>query len=295
MEKFLLIDGNLLLFQSFFASYNPYSQANLMKSPLGITTNGVHVFLITLAKLINYFQPKYLFIAFDANAKTKRHQMYSDYKSGRNKAPEIIFEQFFLIKDILKKLNIAWEEKEGDEADDLIASLSSKFKTDNYIYSKDKDLLQLVKENISIVRNNKEHNFEIINEENFRFFYGFNPEQVADFKALAGDSSDNLPGVNGIGDKGATKLINEYGNLENIYENLDSIKGKLKEKLTKDKDQAFLCKNLALLNKNVEMNHNLNFYANYLNNADEGFLFLEKHGLNKAKEYLQGIARNKNE
>ncbi|MEA4115593.1 5'-3' exonuclease H3TH domain-containing protein [Mycoplasma sp. 744] len=295
MKKFLLVDGNLLLFQSFYASYNPY-QKNMI-SPEGITTNGVHVFLITLCKLLNYLKPDYLFIAFDANSKTKRHQIYQNYKSGRNKPPEIIFEQFDLIKIILNKLNIEWLEKNGEEADDLIATLVNNNNCQNFIFSKDKDLLQLVDNNTCIIKTNREKDtFELINLENFKSIYNINPIQIPDFKGIAGDNSDNLPGVQGIGDKGAIKLLNEFNTLEDIYNNIELVKGKTKEKLLSNKNSAFLCKTLAILNKNVDMELNLDKYSNFLkNNIVEGLNFLSLHGLNKAKEYIKGIIDFKNE
>ncbi|WP_029512898.1 5'-3' exonuclease [Mycoplasmopsis iners] len=283
-KKLLLIDGNLLMFQSFYASYNPYNLDNLMTSPKGITTNGVHVFLVTLAKLLNYVQPDYLFVAFDAHGKTKRHEQYKAYKSGRNKAPEIIFDQFALIKEILSKINVNWLEKLGDEADDLIATLAKKSDMENYIYSKDKDLLQLVDSHTVVLKNSKEYyGYDEINIDNFKEIYGIKPNQIPDFKGLAGDSSDNLIGVSGIGEKGAVKLINEFGSLDKIYEQIDNIKGKTKEKLLNDKASAFMCKDLATLNFDVDMDFNWENYAKFLKgDLAQGIELLEEHGLHKA-------------
>ncbi|MBT1369433.1 5'-3' exonuclease, partial [Mycoplasma bovis] len=153
----LLVDGNFLVFQSFYASYNKYKPNSVLVAKDGTTTNGVHVFFQTLFKLMRLYNPTHMFIAFDAKGKTKRHEVYNNYKAGREKAPEIIFEQFDLTKKILSAMNIKWFEKVGYEADDLIATIAkhnNQFK--NYIYSKDKDLLQLVNENnciIKVVRN----------------------------------------------------------------------------------------------------------------------------------------------
>ncbi|WP_027120860.1 5'-3' exonuclease [Mycoplasmopsis lipofaciens] len=281
-EPFLLIDGNFLMFQSFYASYNPYNEQKLMHSPQGITTNGVHVFLMTLFKLIKEVKPQYLFIAFDAFGKTKRHEKFSEYKAGRIKAPEIIFEQFTLIKKILTKMNIKWFEQVGDEADDLIATLAQNKNTYNYIFSKDKDLLQLVNENTSILKVMKTSSyttgFELINNTNFKNLMGIEPWQIPDFKGIAGDASDNLKGIPGIGTKGAIKLINEFHSLEEIYENIDSIKGKIKEKLINGKSEGFLCKELALLNRNVNMNLNINDYKININEK-EGSKILEDYNL----------------
>ncbi|UUD35517.1 5'-3' exonuclease [Mycoplasmopsis caviae] len=290
-DKFLLIDGNYLLFSSFYASYNQYNPESTMRSPQGITTNGVHVFLITLSKLLAYFKPKYLFIAFDAFGKTKRHQSYQDYKAGRMKAPTIIFEQFKTIKEILTKLNIKWFEKSGDEADDLIATLAQSQGCLNLIFSKDKDLLQLVNGNTCVVKTVKEGfkiHYELETIDNFEYIYGIKPNQIPDFKGLAGDSSDNLKGVSGIGEKGAIKLINEYGSLENIYQNIDQIKGKTKDKLTIDKEQAYMCKSLATLNLNVEMDKNLSTYL--LNfDWDKGIEQMQYYGLNRCAELFEKL------
>ncbi|WP_036437930.1 5'-3' exonuclease [Mycoplasmopsis gallinarum] len=287
-SKFLLVDGNFLMFQSFYASYNPYTMNSLMKSPEGIYTNGVHVFLLSLTKLIDFIKPDYLFVAFDAQGKTKRHENYEGYKAGRTKAPEIIFEQFNLIKQILTGLNVKWFEQIGDEADDLIATLAQNKNTENYIFSKDKDLLQLVNENTSVISHNKKTGeFELINLDNFKNLIGILPYQIPDFKGLAGDSSDNLKGVEGIGEKTAIKLLNEYETLENLYNSIDLIKGKTKEKLLLDKESAFFCKSLAILNRNVQMDKEILKYANfiYFNNAD-GKELLKKHNLKVAYNFL---------
>ncbi|RMX34788.1 5'-3' exonuclease [Mycoplasmopsis fermentans] len=290
-DNFLLIDGNYLLFSSFYASYNPDRLENIMRSPQGITTNGVHVFLMTLSKLITYFKPKYLFIAFDAYGETRRHKIFKDYKAGRTQAPEIIFEQFKLIKDILTKLNIKWFEQVGDEADDLIATLAQNKECNNLIFSKDKDLLQLVNENTSVIKVVKENfkvSYELEDINNFENIHEIKPSQVADYKGLAGDSSDNLKGVNGIGHKGAIKLIQTFDSIENMYQNIDQVKGKTKDKLLSEKDQAFLCKSLAKLNLNVNMDRNLN---NYLKNIDfvNGVDTMRFFGLNKCANLFEEL------
>ncbi|MBZ4195137.1 5'-3' exonuclease [Mycoplasma tauri] len=262
-KKMLIVDGNFLLFQSFYASYNPYKPESVLKAKNGISTNGVHVFFNTLFKLIKYIEPSHLFIAFDAKGKTKRHEIYENYKTGRTKAPEIIFEQFKLVKEVLTSMNIKWAEKEGDEADDLIATIATKNdQFHNYIYSKDKDLLQLVNENNSIISTIKDANkfstYDLITILNFKLLYGIKPEQIPDYKGLAGDSSDNLKGVQGIGEKRAIALLREYETLENIYDCLINVKGKTREYLINDKESAFFCKKLAVLNKDVKLPYSIN-------------------------------------
>ncbi|BAP00797.1 DNA-directed DNA polymerase [Mycoplasmopsis californica HAZ160_1] len=274
-KKFLLVDGNFLMFQSFYASYMPNIQ--LMTDSQGRSTNGVHVFMMTLHKLIEYINPDYLFIAFDAHGKTKRHEQYEDYKAGRSKAPTIIFEQFAIIKDILSSWNIKWFEQEGDEADDLIATLCKNSTANNYIYSKDQDLLQLVDANTEVIFKSKEGFFDTYNIYNFENYHGILPSQIPDYKGLAGDSSDNIKGVNGIGSIGAKKLINTFGSIENIYANISQLKGAIKQKLIAGEKDAFFCKSLTTLNKEVIMNSELDFYS--VKKIDKN------QGLNKMMEY----------
>ncbi|VEU75728.1 DNA polymerase I [Mycoplasmopsis maculosa] len=296
-KKFLLIDGNYLMFQSFYASYNSKFPNNLLRSPDGRSANGVHIFLQTFFKVLKYFKPSHLFVAFDAHGKTKRHELFNEYKSGRNKAPEIIFEQFEIIKEILTSMNVKWFEKVGDEADDLIATLATKNKEfDNLIFSKDKDLLQLVNENTSIIKVLKDKNnftyYELDTLKNFFENYNINPFQIPDYKGLAGDSSDNLKGVNGIGEKKAISLLNEFNTLEEIYNNIGKLKGKTVEYLLNDKENAFFCKKLAILNKNVEMNNDIDFYAVNIN-IQNSFNIFKKFGLNLAAENLKKIIDDK--
>ncbi|WP_308506967.1 5'-3' exonuclease [Mycoplasma zalophidermidis] len=280
MEKFLLIDGNFLLFQSFYASYHP--SRSIMTDMNGKTTNGVHVFLMTLHKILEYINPQYLFIAFDAHGKTYRHDLYDDYKAGRTKAPEIIFEQFAIIKEILTSLNIKWFEQVGDEADDLIATLSKIKDVDKYIYSKDQDLLQLVCEDTSVIFKNKEGDFDLYTKDNFEQIHNIKPSQIPDLKGLAGDTSDNIKGVAGIGKVGALKLINTYGSIEEIYRNIDKIKGATKQKLINGQDDALFCKKLTILNTNVSMNTELSFYSCSKIDLNIGLEVMKKYSLNTA-------------
>ncbi|MCR8966271.1 5'-3' exonuclease [Mycoplasma zalophidermidis] len=280
MEKFLLIDGNFLLFQSFYASYHP--SRTVMKDKNGNTTNGVHVFLMTLHKILEYINPEYLFIAFDAHGKTHRHDLYDDYKAGRTKAPEIIFQQFTIIKDILTNLNIKWFEQVGDEADDLIATLASIKNVNKYIYSKDQDLLQLINQNTNVIYKNKDGNFDLYTNDNFEQIHKIKPSQIPDLKGLAGDSSDNIKGVLGIGKIGALKLINTYGSIEGIYQNIEKIKGVTKQKLIDGKSDALFCKKLTILNTNVSMNTELSYYSCTQLNVNKGLEAMEKYSLNTA-------------
>lgn len=253
-NKFLLIDGNILMFQSFFASFNPDRPERVMKNSAGIATNGINLFFLTFLRLVNEVNPKYLFIAFDANGKTKRHEQFEEYKGKRTRPPEDIYEQFKWTKKILELLKIPHNEILGSEADDLIATLTTIKDIDKIIFSKDKDLLQLVDDETSVITNdtkNKKFNFTTI--DNFYSMYGINPDQIPDYKGLAGDSVDNLPGIRGIGPKTAISLLNKYKTFDNLYNNIDDIsKDSIRNKLVTYKDSGFLSYSLAKLDKNVE-------------------------------------------
>ena len=266
MEKILLVDGNLLLFRAFYAAYA------INKNSANLPT---HLFFKSILDAINQEDPQYLFIAFDAHAKTKRHQLFQDYKAGRQSPPPEIYQQKQLIASLLDLAKIKQWEQAGDEADDLIATLATKY-CNQYqivIFSEDKDLLQLVQSNIEILAKDKKDkkSYLKINPNNFKDFYQIEPWQILDYKAIAGDSSDNLKGVKGIGDKTAISLLNQYQNLENIYENLDQLTKSQQTKFIDSKDDAFLCKSLAKLNTEVDLDFNLDdlkfYFHNFLNAA----------------------------
>lgn len=258
MNKILLIDGNLLAFKSFYAT--SYAGA-YMKTSEGIPTNAVHSFINSLFKLLKEIKPSHVFVAFDKPGKTFRHEFFEDYKSKRQATPESLKVQFILIKRVLSKMRFCWYEESLIEADDLIASWISKINTSHdeiFIYSSDKDLLQLVNKNVSVITkwNKKEYIFE--NEHNFLSNHQIQPFQIPDFKALAGDPSDNYLGINGIGPKTAINLLNEFTTIENLYVNLDQLKNlKVKEKLENEKDKAFLFKKLAKLKYDVPLEFDL--------------------------------------
>ncbi|VEU70913.1 5'-3' exonuclease [Mycoplasmopsis glycophila] len=243
----LVIDGNYLMFQSFYATYRGDLET-ILRSSKGVPTNAISIFMSQLIKLIYFIDPDCLFIAFDAKEKTSRHLEYSEYKSGRTKAPNELFIQFDLIKELLTKLNITWMEKSGYEADDLIATYTKVIPGEKYIFSRDKDLLQLVNEEVSIVEKTS-YGYEILDNDNFYDKYSFYPNQVVSYKGLKGDPSDNLPGIKGIGDVTAIKLLKSFGTFENIYANLDSkeITASVRKKLIEGQKDGYMCYKLAQL------------------------------------------------
>lgn len=278
MEKILLIDGNLLLFRSFYAAYAFSKQVNNLPT---------HLFLNSIIEVIKQESPSYIFVAFDANEKTKRHIEYPNYKSGRISPPIEIYEQKQIIISLLELAKIKWFEQGGDEADDLIATLCTKY-CDQYqiiIFSEDKDLYQLVDENISILIKNKNAKigYKKITINNFYDEMKIYPNQIIDFKAIAGDSSDNLKGIKGIGKMTAIELLNKYKTLENIYNNLNELSKVQQIKFIEWKDEAFLCKKLATLNRLVVLNFSLkDIEFDFKNFYNQEFLIkLKENNLNK--------------
>ena len=236
-----------------------------------------------LNKAFEQYQPTHILIAFDKGPKTLRHDKLETYKGGRQKTPDELIQQFPIIKEMIKKMGIKYYEIDKIEADDIIATFAHKHdKTlEVIVMSSDKDLFQLVRENVSIAvpQNGSKPNDFIISSE-FYDRFGYTPDQVKDVKGLVGDPSDNLPGVKGIGEKGAVKLLQEYKNLEGIYEEIDNIKGTIKEKLIKDKDMAFLCKDIATLMFDVDIPFSLENIKYDENVSSEFIDFLEKYELN---------------
>lgn len=268
MKKILLVDANLLLFRSFYAAYA------ISKTSNNMTT---HLFFNSVLEVIKKEKPDFVFFAFDAHAKTKRQETFEEYKAGRIRPPKEIYEQKDLIIKILNKMKFKWIEVPGDEADDIIATICTRYKNTNeiFIFSEDKDLMQLIDMNVFIIVKNKDkkikQKYEKIWTENFFEKFNILPSQVIDFKGIAGDNSDNLTGIKGIGPKTTIELLSKFKSLEGIYENLDFLTQKQKEAFIKNKDNAFLCKKLATLNTNVDININLDessFFIDNLNNIE---------------------------
>ncbi|MDF2949482.1 MAG: polA [Sedimentibacter sp.] len=256
-NKIMILDGNSILFRAFFAMPP-------LKTKKGQYTNAVYGFLSMLYKLLETYSPDYICTAFDPKKPSFRHEQYKDYKATRAKAPNELVEQFQLIRDVLEIHNIKCIEVEGFEADDVagtFANYAAEQGADVYLVTSDKDYLQLIDENTKVVLTKKgvtntvEMDLKAMDEQ-----YGISPTQFIDLKALMGDPSDNIPGVGGVGEKTALKLIQEYGSLNGVYENIDSIKGKLREKLESDKMQAYMSQTLARIIRDIPLEFNLNDY-----------------------------------
>ncbi len=252
MKKVVLVDGNNLLFRSYYAT--AYS-GNFMKNSKGFPTNALYGFVNMINKIINDEKPEYMLVAFD-KGKTFRHDKYEDYKAGRIEMPNELKQQFPVAKEILTNLGIKWFEIENYEADDIVGTLAKMIdESDDYkglIVSSDKDLLQLITDKI-IMKMLKTKDYVMMTKETFFETYGLTPEKMIDIKALQGDSSDNIPGVKGIGEKTALKLLQDYGSLEGVYDNIAYIKGAAATKLINGREKAFESKDLVTIYKEVPL------------------------------------------
>ena len=253
MKNIILVDGNNLLFRSYYAT--AYS-GTLLKNSKGFPTNALYGFISMINKIINEEQPTYLAVAFDIG-KNFRKEKYSFYKEGRKKTPDELHMQEPMARQILDAMGIPYFELAPYEADDIIGTLAKMVEEDpdfiGTIISSDRDLLQLVSPQLEM-KLLKQKDYIRYNPASFKEDYGIEAIKIIDMKALAGDSSDNIPGVKGIGEKTALQLLQQYGSLENIYNNIDQIKGKTKEKLLLDKDNAFISKELATIYRDVPLN-----------------------------------------
>ena len=255
MDKIILLDGNSL-------SYRAYYAMPALKNKKGLYTNSVYGFTLMLEKILEDTKPKYALVAFDKGKETFRHKSYEAYKGTRDKTPTELVEQFGYVRELLDSFGIKYEEHLDYEADDIIGSyakIAEKAGLEVIIVSGDKDLTQLASDNITVYytkRGVTEIDYytpEFINEK-----YGLTPQQIIDMKGLMGDKSDNIPGIPGVGEKTAIKLLAEYETVENVLENIDNISGKkLKERLTEGKEDAILSKKLATIFTDVPVDNKI--------------------------------------
>lgn len=252
MKKLILVDGNNLLFRSYYATAY---QGKMMRNSKGFPTNALYGFVSMMHKIIEEENPEYMAVAFDIG-KNFRAEKYAFYKDGRKETPNELIEQMPYARKILKGMGIKYFELAPYEADDIIGTLSKKVVEDPdfvaTIVSSDRDLLQLINDQVDIkLLKQKGH----IRYNPITFFAEFKiePINIIDLKALAGDSSDNIPGVKGIGEKTALNLLATYKTIENLYEHIDEVKGKMKEKLALDKEMAFVSKEIATIYNEVPL------------------------------------------
>ena len=268
MKKIVLVDGNNLLFRSYYAT--AYT-GNIMRNKEGFPTNGIYGFVNMINKIISEEKPEYMMVAFDIG-KTFRHEKYERYKDGRRETPDDLKVQFPVAKKILTAMGIKYLECAGYEADDIIGTISMWCEKDPeyeaLIVSSDKDLLQLISDE-TVVKLLKTKDYIWMDKKTFNATYGFDPIHMIDLKALMGDASDNIPGVKGIGEKGAIKLVSEYKTIDNIYENIDKIKGATQIKLIDGREDAYYSKDLVTIYREVPLNITFDDLLYKGENADE--------------------------
>ena len=256
MKKIVLLDGNNLLFRSYYAT--AYS-GSIMKNSKNFPTNALYGFVNMLNKIINEENPEYIMVAFDIGTNFRK-EFYQEYKEGRSAMPDELKVQFPKAKEILDAMGITHYELEPFEADDIIGTFArycdESSDCEGLIISSDKDLLQLISSKVSVKLLKTKESIKY-NPTSFLNDWGFEPIKMIDYKALAGDPSDNIPGVKGVGEKTAINLLSTYGSLDNIYNNIDNIKGALKTKLINDKDNAFLSQKLATIYTKVPIDFDL--------------------------------------
>ena len=256
-KKLILVDGNNLMFRSYYAT--AYS-GRMMKNSKGLPTNALFGFASMINKIIAEENPTYMAVAFDIG-KNFRKEKYDFYKEGRTKTPDELNIQMPIARDMLDCLGIKHFELAPYEADDIIGTIAKMTEEDpefaSVIVSSDKDLLQLISHETE-VKLLKQTGFIRYNYETFKSDYKIEPIRIIDLKALMGDSSDNIPGVAGIGEKTALKLLQEYQSLDNLYDNLDKISGKVKEKLQVGKESAYMSRDIATIYRDVPLNITLN-------------------------------------
>lgn len=304
-KKILLIDGNSMANRAFYAT-----MGRMMKTPTGISTNAVYGFFQIMFKTIEEEKPDKIIVAFDISSSEKRTKIFNEYKAGRHKAPEDLTMQFPIIKELLKTMNIPIVQKDGIEADDILGAIAKKEgKKGNkiIILTGDRDYFQLVDINVNIrypktIMGKTEYiiydNYKI-NEE-----YGLTPEKLIEVKALMGDASDNIPGVKGIGEKTALKLIIQFGSLEKIYEYIENSDGKeiakaTLNKLIQDKEMAYVSRNLGRIDIEYDYEKDLGINIDSIKYTDwrteEAFSYLKKLSFNKFLDKFKDIEIKKAE
>ena len=270
MKKLMIFDGNSILNRAFYG-------IKMLSNSKGVFTNGIYGFLNIYFKFMEEENPDYVAVAFDVREKTFRHKMYDGYKAQRKGMPEELASQLPLLKDILKAMNVTILESPGFEADDIIGTVSKRCEEQNIlcrIVTGDKDDLQLASSNTTvkliITKMGRTETSDYDDKAVFEKF-GVTPKEFIAVKALMGDNSDNIPGVPGIGEKGAFELIKEYKSLDNLYNNLDDLKGAKKTKIEEGKDLAYLSYTLSTIVRDMPLSAEINDMT--VNNYDNDSLF----------------------
>ena len=279
MEKLVLIDGNSLINRAFYAT-PPLTKKD------GVPVNGIYGFTIMLLRLLTEEKPDYLAVAFDLHAPTFRHEMYADYKGTRKPMPEDLRPQIPLLKELLAAMEICIVEKEGWEADDVIGTIAKSTDVDTIIVTGDRDALQLVSDDTTLLLTRKGiSEIEECTPARVQELFGVRPDQITDLKGLMGDSSDNIPGIPGVGEKTAVKLLTSYDTLENVLAHADEIKGKLGEKVRDNAEKGRFSKHLATIRRDIPLQ--VHYDACETQHLADGLPVLYKYGLNAIAQRIE--------
>lgn len=279
-KKFVVIDGHHLIHRAFYAIQNP------LKTSSGEQTNAIYGFASMLLNIIELERPDYIAMTFDEKAPTFRHDKHEGYKATRKKSPDELYTQIPRIKELVKAFHMPIYSKEGFEADDMmgtLAKLAEEEGLETYIVTGDMDAMQLITSYTFVAFPHKGYRNPIIyDKQKVIDKYGITPDQVVDYKALMGDNSDNIKGVQGIGPKGALNLLTEYKTLDGIYEHLDEIKGGVHDKLSKGREDAYFSQMLATIVTDVpcdfDKDHSVLEKLDY-NGLDKFFEIMEMKSL----------------
>jgi len=253
-DSFVIIDSNSIIHRAFHA-------LPPLKKKDGTVVNAVYGFLLVLFKLLKELNPKYLVACFDLPEPTFRKKAFEQYKAHRKKAPQELYDQIPMVKDVLKVFNVPVFEKAGYEGDDLIGTLSRLSDKENIVVSGDLDNLQLINNNTKVyfLRQGVKNTILMDEEEVKKKYDGLTPEQLIEYKSLRGDASDNIPGVKGIGEKTAIKLIKDFKTIDNLYSKIEEVSPeKIKQKLIEGKDNAKLSRVLVEIKKDVPLEVDMN-------------------------------------
>jgi len=291
-EKFFVFDISALIYKAYFAMSN-----NPMKTSKGLNVSTVHGVANQVLAVITKEKPDYLAIAYDTKEPTFRHEKYPDYKAQRAEMPQELVEQIPLVKRMITAMSMPSLEMPGWEADDIIGTILEKIKGKNihlYIVSGDKDFMQLINDQCSLYTIKKGQETEILSYEGVKNKFNCKPEQVVDVLAMMGDASDNVPGIEGVGEKTALKFIEQYGSLENLYNNVGDIKGKLQEKIIRSKDLAFLSRDLVTIHRDcpIELHwKDLKFHAENITSNPDIFEICKELEFNNLGERIKNISK----
>ena len=274
MDKLLIIDGNSLINRAFYA-------LPLLTNKNGEYSNAVYGFTNILIKAIQEHKPTHIAVAFDYGHKTFRNNIYAEYKGTRKPTPAELKSQFPILKRLLTAMNIKLFEKEGIEADDIIGTIAKKYPVKKIILSGDKDVFQLIDGSTEVWFTKKGiSEIALMNEKTLYDEYKLKPGQIIELKALMGDSSDNIPGVAGVGEKTALSLLQQYNTIDGVYADINNIPGKLQEKLIAGKDDAYMSKTLATINTGVEINKSLDYFKYDYPFDSEVYKIFEEYNFN---------------